>query len=188
MRRLSVFNNVSLDGYFTGPDGDLSWAKRNSDDAEWNGFVAGNARGGGCLIFGRVTYELMIRYWPTPIAKQNDPVVAERMNSLPKLVFSRTLSEASWNNTRLVRGGLTEEIRRLKSESGPDMVILGSGRIVSRLAAENLIDEFQLAVNPVILGRGRTMFEGLERPVSLKTTAARHFANGIVFLSYAPGP
>ena len=94
MRKLGVFNNVTLDGYFTGKNGDLSWAKGHMD-AEFNAFVADNARSGGLLLLGRITYELMASYWPTPQARKNDPVVAERMNNLPKVVFSRTLEAAA---------------------------------------------------------------------------------------------
>lgn len=103
MRRLTVFNQVTLDGYFTGPNGDLSWAKQ-SQDAEFKEFAAKNAEGGGELLFGRITYEMMFSYWPTPQAQQDNPRVAERMNSLPKVVFSKTLTKPTWNNTR-VGGG-----------------------------------------------------------------------------------
>src|SRR5437867_2351086 len=98
MRKLVVFNHVTLDGYFVDRNGDMSWAKAGTHDAEWNAFVAENAKGEGPLLFGRVTYELMTRYWPTPLAMKNDPAVAERMTKLPKVVFSRTLDKASWNN------------------------------------------------------------------------------------------
>ena len=107
MAKVIVFNSVSIDGYFTGPDGDLSWAHR-ADDPEWNEFIGGNAKGDARLLFGRVTYEMMASYWPTPMAAQNDPVVAEGMNKLPKIVFSRTLSKVTWNNTKLLKGDLAE--------------------------------------------------------------------------------
>src|SRR3972149_10430298 len=103
MRRLIVFNHVSLDGYFTDANGDMRFAHSDKPDAEWDAFVAGNASGGGILLFGRITYELMASYWPTPAAAENMPVVAERMNNLPKVVFSRTLDQVSWNNTKLVK-------------------------------------------------------------------------------------
>ena len=102
LRRLVLFNQVSLDGYFVDMNGHMSWAHK--DDPEWNAFVEENASGGGELLLGRITYELMASFWPTPFAMEQMPVVAERMNNLPKLVFSRTLDEASWNNTKLVRG------------------------------------------------------------------------------------
>jgi dihydrofolate reductase len=107
------------------------------------------------LVFGRITYEMMASFWPTPMAMKSFPVVAEGMNKLPKVVFSRTLDKASWSNTRLVKGDIAAEIRRMKQEPGPAMVIMGSGSIVSQLAAESLIDDYQMVVNPIVLGRGR---------------------------------
>jgi len=186
MRKLIVFNHVSLDGYFVDVNGGMSWAKSDHNDAEWNAFVAENAKGDGPLLFGRVTYELMASYWPTPIADQHYPVVAERMNKLPKVVFSRTLDKASWNNTKLVKGDMAAEIRKMKKEPGKDMVIFGSGSIVSQLAQEGLIDEYQIAMNPVVLGKGKTMFDGIKQKLNLKLTKTRAFGNGNVFLCYEP--
>ncbi len=168
MRKLIVFNNVTLDGYFTGADGDLSWAHAGSDDPEFSEFIAGNASGDGTLLLGRVTYDLMVSYWPTPMAAQNNSVVAERMNAGKKLVVSRSMDSASWNNTVLVKGDLATEIARIKAEPGPHIVILGSGSIVAQLAPTGLIDEYQIVLNPIVLGAGRTMFEGLERSLPLK--------------------
>jgi dihydrofolate reductase len=186
MPRLISFTQVTLDGYFTGRNGDLSWAHEGQQDAEWNAFVTENASGGGRLLFGRITYELMVSYWPTPAARENDPVVAEGMNNLPKVVFSRTLDKASWSNTRLVKGDLATEVRKLKREPGEGMAILGSGSIVSQLAQAGLIDEYQIVVKPVALGEGRAMFEGIKQKLSLKLTKTRAFANGNVLLSYEP--
>jgi dihydrofolate reductase len=184
MRKLIVFNMVSLDGFFVDGKGDMNWAHKQ--DAEWNAFVSGNASGGGVLVFGRITYQLMESYWPTPMAMQNSPAVAKGMNEMPKIVFSRTLDSASWSNTKLLKGDLATEVRNLKKESGPNMVILGSGAIVSQLAQENLIDEYQLAVSPIVLGRGRTLFEGLKEKLNLKLTSSRTFGNGTVFACYQP--
>ena len=176
MRKLIVFNQVSLDGYFTDADGDMSWAHKQ--DAEWNAFVAENAKSGGELLFGRITYELMKSYWPTPAAAKAAPVVAEQMNNLPKIVFSRTLDKAPWNNTKLVGGDLAAEIRKMKNEPREQMVIMGSGTIVSQLTAEGLIDEYQIVVNPIVLAKGRTMFQGIKRKLNLKRTKTRTFGNG----------
>lgn len=184
MPRLTVFNHVTLDGFFADINGDMSWAHRN--DPEWNAFVDENAGGGGQLIFGRITYDLMVSFWPTPLAKESFPVVAERMNHLPKVVFSRTLEKASWNNTRLARGPIGAEIRRMKKEPGAGMTILGSGSIVSPLAHEGLIDEYQIVLNPIVLGKGKTMFEGLKKKLALKLTNTRTFSNGNVLLCYEP--
>jgi len=186
MRKLAVFNHLSLDGYFVDMNGSMSWAKSGTKDAEWNAFVAKNAKGDGLLLFGRVTYELMASFWPTPMADQHDPVVAERMNKLPKVVFSKTLDKASWSNTRLVKGDMVAEIRKMKKEPGEDMVILGSGSIVSQLAQEGLIDAYQVVVNPIVLGKGRTMFDGVKEKLNLKLTKTRAFGNGNVFLCYEP--
>ncbi len=184
MRRLSVFNQVSLDGYFTDAKGDMSWAHRDSNDSDWQSFVEGNASGGGELMFGRITYEMMASYWPTPLAAQNNPVVAERMNNLPKVVFSRTLDKASWNNTRLFNGDLSSEVRKLKTEPGPDLVIFGSGSIISQLASADLIDEYQIVTIPIVLGKGRTMFDGIKERLALKLKQSRTFGNGNVLLDY----
>jgi dihydrofolate reductase len=185
MAKLVVFNSVTLDGYFSGPNGDISWAKTRQDP-EWTSFVADNAKGGGLLIFGRVTYELMKSYWPTPEARKDNPVVAERMNNLPKVVFSKTLDSATWNNTKLVRGNLSAEIRRMKEESAEDMAIMGSGTIVSQLTNEGLIDEYQIVLTPVVLGEGRTMFDGIKDNLTFKLIKSRTFGNGNAFLRYEP--
>lgn len=185
MRKLVVFNLVSLDGFFVDSKGDMSWAHKN--DAEWNAFVNENASGNGVLVFGRITYELMASYWPTPMALQNSPVVAKGMNDMPKIVFSRTLDNASWSNTKLVKGDLATEMRKLKKEPGPDLVVLGSGSIVSQLAQQSLIDEYQIALSPIVLGKGRTMFEGVKEKLNLRLTKSRTFGNGTVFACYQPG-
>jgi len=186
VRKLAVFNHVSLDGYFVDASGDMSWAKVDQQDAEWNAFVAGNASGGGALVLGRITYEMMAGFWPTPMAIETMPAVAAGMNRMPKVVFSRTLHEASWNNTTLVKGEITAAVRALKHQSGPDMAILGSGSIVSQLAPAGVIDEYQIVVNPIVLGRGRTMFDGVRETLSLKLTQTRAFGNGKVLLCYQP--
>ena len=185
MRKLAAFVQISLDGYFADVEGGIGWAHKDPDDAEWNEFVAGNAKRGGQLLFGRITYEFMASYWPTPMAAANSPVVAERMNSLPKIVFSRTLDEAPWRNTQLLKGDLVSEVRELKEGAGEDMAILGSGSIISQLAQAGLIDEFQIVVNPVALGKGNALFDGI-RSLPLMLTKTRAFANGNVFLCYEP--
>ncbi len=185
MRRLLVFNSVSLDGYFVDAHGDMSWAHAGAD-AEWNDYTASNASGGGTLVFGRVTYQMMAGYWPSPQAIATDPVVAERMNALPKVVFSRTLREATWRNTTLVNGDIVAAMRRMKAESGDGMVIFGSGTITAQLAQAGLIDEFQFVVVPIVLGGGRTLFDGIAKPLKFKRTGTRSFGNGNVVLSYTP--
>ena len=182
MRRLSVFLSISLDGYFTDARGDMSWA--HSDDPEFGAFIAGNASGGGQLLMGRVTYQMMEGYWPTAEAKRAAPVVADGMNRLPKLVFSRSLAAVSWSNTRLAPGDAVEDVRRLKSGEGADMVVLGSGSIAGQLAQAGLVDSYSFVVVPVALGAGRSMFDGLQGKLRLTLTETRAFRNGNVLLRY----
>ena len=187
MANILVFNSVSLDGYFTDQNNDMSWAHADPNDAEWNAFVgenaSGGAAGGGAMLFGRITYEQMAGFWPTPQAMAMMPDVAKAMNSMTKIVFSRSMKKASWSNTKLVKGDLVPEVRKLK-KGDQDMVIMGSGTIVSQLTQARLIDEYQLVVVPIVLGKGRTMFEGVKDRLTLKRTKTRTFKNGNVVLSY----
>jgi len=184
MRRLSVFEHVSLDGYFVDGQGDMRWAYRPEPDPEWDAYVSGNASGNATLVFGRVTYEMMASYWPTSLAMEQQPKVAKRMNALDKLVFSRSLDKAVWQNTRLIKGEAVAEMQKLKRGSGTDMVILGSGTLVAGLASAGLIDDYQLVMNPRAIGGGRTLFQGLPRHLALKLTQTRAFNNGNVVLNY----
>ena len=186
MRKLRVFNSVTLDGYFTDAKGDMSWAHGNQDK-EWTDFVSGNARGESAMIFGRVTYQMMAGWWPGPQAKQAMPAVADRMNAAAKVVFSKTLERADWNNTKLVENDPAGTIRKMKTESGPDLIIFGSGTIVALLTEAGLVDEFQLVVVPVVLGQGRTMFDGVTLRPKLQLTQSRAFQNGNIFLTYHAG-
>jgi dihydrofolate reductase len=184
MSKLIVFNSISLDGYFTDINGDMSFAHNLIPDDEWDSFVSSNASGGGILLFGRVTYNMMADFWPTPYAAEKMPVVADRMNNYTKIVFSTTLKEAFWKNSKLVHDNMIEVVKKMKREIETDMVILGSGSIVSQLTSAGLIDEFQFVVVPVILGNGRTMFDGIENMHKLKFMKARSFNNGNVVLYY----
>jgi dihydrofolate reductase len=182
MGKIITFNNVTLDGYFEGANSDISWAHRL--DPELKAFIEENAKGEATLLFGRKTYELMSSYWPTPLAMENDPVVAERMNRSPKLVVSRSLTTPKWTNTTVIKEDLADEIRTIKRTSEKTITILGSGSVVAQLAQENLIDEYQLMVNPVVLGKGRGLFDGIENTHVLNLIKTRVFGNGNVLLHY----
>jgi dihydrofolate reductase len=185
MRRLTTYTLLSADGYFVDAEGKMDWAK-DRPDPEYQAFGEKNASQQSALLFGRVTYEMMSSFWPTPMAAQMNPVMAERMNSLAKIVFSRTLANVHWNNTTLMKGHAVEEVEELKQHDGPDLCVLGSGSIVVQLAEAGLIDEFQFMVNPVAVGSGRTAFEGMKRRLELQLTESRSFGNGKVYLSYKP--
>jgi dihydrofolate reductase len=183
MRKVTVFNFITLNGYFKGPKGDISWHRHG---AEENEYAASNLKSGGTLLFGRLTYEMMANYWPTPIAIKNDPIVAAGMNHADKIVFSRTLKKVEWSNTRLVKDNIVEEIRKMKQQPGKDMTVLGSGSIVAQFAEQDLIDEYQIMVDPVVLGRGTSIFKGIKHKLDLKLTGTRTFKSGVVLLSYQP--
>jgi dihydrofolate reductase len=183
MRRLSAFNLITLDGYIAGRDGDISW---HNVDEEFQEYAEKNSNSGNTLLFGRVTYELMAGYWTSPDALKNDPVVTKGMNNSAKIVFSRTLNKADWANTRLVKDNMLGEVRKLKQQNGNDLTILGSGTIVAQLAQAGLIDEYQIMLNPVVLGKGKTMFEGVTNRLSFKLISTRTFRNGNILLHYEP--
>ena len=183
MRKINVFDSLSLDGFFTDAHSDMSWAHKH--DEEWTAFSSSNAGGEAELLFGRVTYEMMAGFWPTPQAAEMLPDVAAGMNRMKKFVFSRTLTTVEWQGTTLVKGDLVTEVTRLKEQPGPDLVILGSGSIVSQLTEARLIDQYQIVLCPVVLGRGRTLFETVTEKVPLALTSSRQFRNGNVVLTYS---
>jgi len=185
MRKLSVFESISTDGYFCDAKNDMSWAHRGPDP-EFDGFTAENAGGEATLLFGRVTYELMKSYWPTAQAQQKESDVAKGMNKLEKIVFSRTLKEPGWQNVKVVSGDPAGVVRELKQGAGPDLVLMGSGSIVSQLTQARLVDLYQFVVVPIVLGKGRTVFEGVRDRLNLKLTRSRPFNNGNVVLWYEP--
>lgn len=184
MRKISVFNNVSLDGYFTDSNSDMSAFHRRSDP-EWDKFASDNAkRGQGTLVFGRKTYDMMKAFWPTEAAKQMMPEVADGMTRMEKIVFSRTLKDPGWANARVIPGALAAEVRTLKEGDGAPLLIMGSGQIIAQLTKERLIDSYQIVIWPFILGAGRTMFEGVEGLVDLKKVDEKQFKNGNIVATY----
>ena len=181
MRKLFSFNLITLEGFFEGPQQDISW---HNVDAEFNEFAIEQLDTIGTILFGRVTYQGMASFWPTPFALENDPVVAELMNSFSKVVISRTLDKAEWNNTRLIADHVAEEVTRLKQQSGKDLAIFGSANLTASLMRMGLVDELRIMVNPVILGQGTPLFKGVTEKVDLKLINTRVFRNGNVMLYY----
>ena len=181
MRKVIFFNLTSLDGYFEGPDRDINW---HNVDEEFNEFAIQQTGEFGALLFGRVTYELMASYWPTEAAKRDDPMIARLMNSLPKIVFSKTLEKVEWENTKLVKDNFVEEVLKLKQQPGRDIAIFGSSDLAVTFIEHNLIDEFRIMVNPVVLGEGKTLFSGIKSKLNLKLIKTRTFQSGNVLLYY----
>lgn len=186
MRKLTAFNFITLNGYYKGPNGDISWHVHNAhnQDTEESNLAEKGANSGNSLLFGRVTYEMMAGYWPTQQAIASSPVVAEGMNKADKLVFSKTLQKAEWNNTTLIKGSLVEEVKKMKQLPGNDITILGSGSIITQLAEAGLIDEYQFMVDSVAIGSGTSIFNNINHPLNLKLTDAKAFKSGAVVLSY----
>jgi len=182
-RKLVIFNMVTLDGFFEGPNQDISW---HNVDQEFNEFAIAQLQTIGGILFGRVTYQGMASYWPTDAALSDDPVVAGLMNSLPKIVFSNTLDKAGWNNTTLIKGDIAHEVSKLKLQPGKDLFVFGSGNLTANLARLGLIDEYRLIINPVALGKGTPMFQGIAEKLKLKLLKTRVFDSGNVLLYYEP--
>jgi dihydrofolate reductase len=183
MRKVTVFNFVTIDGFFKGPKEDISWHRHGEEENE---YAAQSLKSGNTLLFGRVTYEMMASYWPTPAAIHNDPVVARGMNDADKIVFSRTLKKAEWNNTRLMKDNIVGEIKKMKQMPGKNMTLLGSGSILTQFAEQGLIDEYQIMVDPVVLGDGTPIMKGIKHKLDLRLTGIRRFRSGVVLLSYQP--
>ena len=183
MRKLFSFNMVTLDGLIAGPGGDISW---HNVDEEFGKFANEQTGTADLLLFGRVTYQMMASYWPTEEAIKNDPIVAGQMNRSPKIVFSRTLGKAEWNNTRVIKDHIAEEITKLKQQPGKDMALFGSANLMATLMQLDLIDEHRIMLNPVVLGKGTPLFQGRKDPLKFKLVNTRTFRSGNILLYYQP--
>ena len=181
MRKISAFNFLTLNGYFKAENEDISWHRHGNEEAEYS---AKSLEKDNILLFGRKTYQMMENYWPTALAIEQNPVVAKGMNDAEKIVFSTTLQNASWNNTRIIQENMLQELSSLKQTPGKDMTILGSGTILTQLAAAGLIDEYLLMIDPVAIGRGTPIFANLQRSLQLQLSASRTFKSGVVLLTY----
>ena len=181
MRKIIVFNMVTVDGYFAGTDGNIDWHKT---DHEFNEFAISQLKEEvGTIVFGRVTYDLMASYWQTGAAEKDDPIVAGLMNSADKIVFSKTMEKAEWGNTKLMKDIGKLDMGKLKEEREKDIFIFGSGQIVNEFAKLGLVDEYRLMVNPVTLGSGKPLFKDR---IDFKLLKIREFKNGNVLLYYKP--
>lgn len=183
MRKIIVSNLISLDGFISGPNGEIDWFKYDKEVEDYGKVQLSSV---DTILFGRVTFELMASYWPTATAAANDQMIIDAMNNLPKIVFSKTLKKVDWKNSRLVKDDIEGEVAKLKQQPGKDMVIYGSGSIVSTLAQAGLIDEYRIFVNPVVLGNGKPLFKDIQSRLTLKHINTKTFGNGLVLLCYRP--
>ncbi len=183
MRKLNSFTFISLNGYYKGYNEDIGWHRHGTEENE---FSQESIKEETILLFGRVTYQMMAYYWPSSMALQNDPVVAAGMNQSEKNVFSKTLTKVEWNNTRIVKDNMIEEMRALKETPGKDLTLLGSGAILTQFAEHGLIDTYQIMLDPVAIGGGTPEFKDLQGKLDLKLVDSRVFKSGVVLLTYEP--
>ncbi|MFA9289318.1 MAG: dihydrofolate reductase family protein [Weeksellaceae bacterium] len=184
MRKIILSMLVSLDGFVAGPSGDLDWVIADDDHHKYSTKLL---EGADTLIFGRVTYQSFVEYWPNAqeTLHDNEKKVAEQINKAKKIVFSRTLQEVEWNST-LMREVMPDDILKLKQESGKDIVIFGSPTIAQTFMRRGLVDEYHLLVQPVILGKGLQLYEDIHDRMKLQHLDTETFKSGVVLLKYAP--
>lgn len=184
MHKILVFNNVSIDGLFSDADGGVGWAKRDGEELTEH---AKQSRGNiSTYLFGKTTYEMFAGFWPTPAGTAANPYFAKILTEGRKIVFSKSLKQADWANTRIERDADASTIARIKMASDGDCLIFGSGALVRDLTEMGLIDEYQLVLNPVILGNGRPLFSPLPQSVEMQLLESKPFKNGTVLLRYQP--
>lgn len=183
MRKVFVFNMTTVDGFFEGPNHELDW---HNVDEEFHEFAINQLNEVDILLFGRVTYQMMASYWPTPTAIESDPIIAGKMNSIAKVVFSKTLEKADWSNTRLIKENILEEVSKLKSQPGKSIAIFGSSDLALTLIQHGLIDEYRIIVNPIVLGSGKSLFSGMHDKLDVKLVQTKIFNSGNVLLTYQP--
>ncbi len=185
MRNVILLMHVSLDGFVAGPNGEMGWI--HLDDGLID-YVADLTATADTALFGRVTYQMMEGYWPTAAesatATQHDIDHARWVNPAPKIVFSRTLEQVTWQNSSIVRDHIPEEIARLKGQPGKDLLMIGSASTAHTFMQLGLIDEYRINVNPVVLGGGMPLFPALENPIQLELISAKTFDSGVVGLHY----
>lgn len=179
--------NVTLDGFISGPNCELDWHFQcwTNDMAH---SLCEQLSKADTILLGRVTYAAMARYWPSKSKDlsfpREDIAFANMMNNYTKLVFSKTLAAAQWNNSIVVKGNIAGEITRLKQQPGYDMIVYGSGRVVSALIHLGLVDEYHMWVHPVLLGKGKPLFKNLPDRFTMKLYKTTTFSSGVVLLYY----
>lgn len=187
MRKLVLFLHSSLDGFVEGPNGemDIGWVSYDADLEKLAKEILSTA---DTVIWGRGTYQMMHSYWPSvpsnPSASQHELDHAEWIEKTNKIVFSTTLEKVEWNNSRLVKNNVKEEIMNLKQQPGRDMVILGSPRFAHYLMELDLIDEYKITVSPVLIGSGLPLFQGIKEKINLKLIENKTFDSGAIGLVY----
>ncbi|WP_317899383.1 dihydrofolate reductase family protein [Aurantibacillus circumpalustris] len=182
MRKINSFTFLTLNGFYKGPGDDTSWHKHGEEESK---FSEQQLEAGNILLFGKTTFEMMQSFWPTPMAAELFPKVAKGMNEAEKIVISNSLKKTDWKNTKILRGDIIKQIQELKASKGKNITILGSGSIVSLLTNAELIDEYQIMIDPVAITKGTAIFNNITTNLDLKLTESRVFkSSGTVLLTY----
>lgn len=189
MRRIVLFMHTSLDGFVAGPNGEMEWI---NVDAEIFDDAAARTANADTALYGRVTYEMMQAYWPTagdqPDASKHDVEHSEWYNRVQKVILSHSMKGADLPNTTIIDANVGDEIRKLKAREGQEIVIFGSPSAAHALMAENLIDDYWLLINPVLLGQGIPLFKDIQTRIKLELAGTKVFTSGVVMLHYvSPG-
>ena len=180
MRKVIVSMNVTLDGFVSGPGGELDWHFPLWNE-EMSRCACEQLLTMDTILVGRITYQSMARHWPTATPSP----FGDLMNRLNKVVFSSTLHQPGWNNTRVVAQEAALEVARLKSMPGKNMVVYGSGSIVACLKAAGLVDEYRIWVHPVVIGKGKPLFS-INDQIDLTLLRTKTFGSGVIVLYYQP--
>jgi dihydrofolate reductase len=193
MRKLILSMMVSLDGLTARPDGDLAWFRT---DEQFEADMLALLRGVDALLFGRVSYQSLSEYWPTAgtdatgeapggfTSKEREIEFARLLNALPKVVFSRTLTETAWKPARIVSDDAAGEVARMKREAGKDLVVFAGAGLATSFMNDDLVDEYHLLVHPIVLGRGLPLFSRVQAERPLVLESARSLPSGVVSLRY----
>jgi dihydrofolate reductase len=193
MRRLILSMMVSLDGQTARPDGDLEWFRT---DERFEEVMLSLLRSVDAILLGRVSYQLLSAFWPTAetsnapdnaggfTSDERRMAFARLLNSIPKVVFSRTLARAEWGPARIVSEDPAVEVARMKGEAGRDLVFFGGASLATTFMNHGLVDEYQLMVHPLVLGKGLDLFERIEAERPLALLGVEAFPSGVVFLRY----
>jgi dihydrofolate reductase len=187
MRKIIVSVNVTLDGYMAGPNCELDW-HFNSWNHEMAQSITEQLSKADTILLGRVTYRGMAQHFSSvPVSlltPREDLDFADMLNHYPKIVFSKTLTDVTWNNSRLLSGNVAKEVIKLKQQPGKDMIIYGSGQLVASLTKLGLIDEYRIWVHPIVLGNGKPLFKELHQSLNLSLYKTQTFSSGVVILFY----
>jgi len=187
MRKLKLQMQLSVDGFVAGPNGEMDWMTWNWDD-KIKDYVNALTDSIDCILLGGHMPGGFIPYWESVAANAEDPQYefGKKMVDTPKVVFTKTIEKSTWNNTVLAKGDITEEVNRLKAQSGKDIITYGGAGLASSLIKFNLIDEYHLFINPAIIGNGMAIFKEVSQKLNLKLVKAVPFECGIVVLCYRP--